>query len=70
VDVDGGRCQLQASHRGRHAAQVEQVVLTWDESEAHRWPLNRAGVRWLVDLQWACGYPRGDDHLRPAPTTQ
>jgi hypothetical protein len=64
LDADGGRCQLRPVHGGRHAAQIEQVVVVWDDSEVYRWPLDRAGVHWLVDLPWAAGFPRGDEQLR------
>ncbi len=56
--MDGGRCQLLERHPGRHAAQVEDAVLLWDDTEVHRWPRSHSVTKWLVNLAWAPGFPQ------------
>jgi hypothetical protein len=57
-EVDAGRCQLLERHANRHAAQVSDAVMTWDDNEVHLWPREHDLTRWLVNLAWAPGFPR------------
>jgi len=56
-DSEAGRCQLEASHSGLHAAADDHAYLTWQYGDLVRWPKSAAAT-WLAELPWVVAMRR------------